>query len=249
MLKGNRGLYSRMSVGAVLLAAGAGSRLGGRPKSLLQLGGVPLIMRQLIALSGAGVDEVVVVLGHHAQAVEAAVRAFPITLAHNPRPDDGQASSVRIGLQALSPRLDAVIVALADQPLIDAQDITALIGAFKKRGDAAMVVPRVRISEDGSTAPGNPVIFDAALRDEWLAGGIDLACRRWRNDHPDRVRWLDTDNSRYRIDIDTPEDIARFAACTGHALAWPDEQPGLPECELPPGETARSAQGATTDWP
>src|SRR5574341_2422432 len=123
------GLYSRMSVGAVLLAAGAGARFGGRPKALLELGGVPLIMRQLIALSGAGVDELVVVLGHHADAVEAAVRQFPITLVRNPSPDDGQASSVRIGLQALSPKLDAVMVALADQPLIDAQDSVALISA------------------------------------------------------------------------------------------------------------------------
>jgi molybdenum cofactor cytidylyltransferase len=73
MLKGNRGLYARMTVGAVLLAAGAGERLGRRPKAMLELGGVPLILRQLIALSGAGVDEVVVVLGHHAEAVEAAI--------------------------------------------------------------------------------------------------------------------------------------------------------------------------------
>src|SRR5207253_2817894 len=145
--------------------------------------------------------------------VEAAVRAFPITLVRNPRPDDGQASSVRVGLQALSPRLDAVIVALADQPLIDAQDIVALIGAFKKRGSAAMVVPRVR-DEDGEPQPGNPVIFEAALRDEWLAGSADAACRRWRQAHPERVHWLDTDNRRYRIDIDTPEDLERFAAST-----------------------------------
>src|SRR5205809_552826 len=109
ILKGNSGLFSRLSVGAVLLAAGAGSRLGGRPKALLELGGVPLVLRQLVALSGAGVDEVVVVLGHHADAVEAAVRHFPITLARNPSPDDGLPSSVRIGLQALSPKLDAVI--------------------------------------------------------------------------------------------------------------------------------------------
>src|SRR5512134_2267279 len=122
LLKAN-GLYNRTTIGAVLLAAGAGSRLGGRPKALLELGGVPLVLRQLIALSGAGVDEVVVVLGHHADAVEAAVRPFPITLAHNLSPDDGQVSSVRLGLRSLSPRLDAVIVALADQPLIDAQDI------------------------------------------------------------------------------------------------------------------------------
>ena len=220
ILKGNSGLYSRMSVGAVLLAAGAGSRLGGRPKALLELGGVPLVMRQLIALSGAGVDEVAVVLGHHADAVEAAVRAFPITLVRNPDPDAGQPSSVRVGLQALSPRLDAVMVALADQPLIDEQDVIALIGAFKKRGDAAMVVPRVR-RPDGESVPGNPVIFDAKLREEWLAGDANLACRKWRQSHPERVHWFDTDNQRYGIDIDTREDMARFAATTGHELRWP----------------------------
>jgi len=219
LLKAN-GLYSRMTVGAVVLAAGAGSRLGGRPKALLELGGVPLILRQLVALSGAGVDEVVVVTGHHAEAIEAAVRPFPITLAHNATPDDGQPSSVRIGLQALSPKLDAVMVALADQPLINEQDITALIGAFKKRGDASMVVPRVA-SEDGELLPGNPVIFDAALREEWLAGGADLACRKWRLANPERLHWFDTDNRRYRIDIDTPEDLDRFAATTGHTLQWP----------------------------
>ena len=220
ILKGNSGLYSRMTVGAVLLAAGAGTRLGGRPTALLELGGVPLVLRQLIALSGAGVDEVVVVLGHHADAVEAAVRQFPITLARNPSPDDGQASSVRIGLQALSSRLDAVIVALADQPLIDAQDIVDLIGMFKKRGDAAMVVPRVTAA-GGDPEPGSPVMFDAALGEQWLSAGADLAGRRWHDRHPGRVRWFDTDNRRYRVDIDTPEDLERFAARTGHRLQWP----------------------------
>ncbi|MBC7734889.1 molybdenum cofactor cytidylyltransferase [Variovorax sp. GrIS 2.14] len=215
ILKGGGGLYSRVVVGAVLLAAGSGSRLGGRPKSLLELGGVPLIRRQLIALSGAGVDEVVVVLGHHADAIEASVRDFPVTLARNPSPDDGQASSVRIGLQALAGKLDAVIVALADQPMINAQDITALIGAFKKRGDASMVVPRV------AGEPGNPVIFEAELREQWLAGDVDAACRRWRDANPERVLWFDTDNQRYRVDIDTPEDIARFVERTGHGLRWP----------------------------
>lgn len=231
------GLYSRMSVGAVVLAAGAGRRLGGRPKSLLQLAGVPLVTRQLVALSGAGVDEVAVVLGHHADAVEAAIGPFPITLVRNPSPDDGQVSSVRLGLAALSPKLDAVIVAPADMPLLDAQDIVALIAAYRKRGDATMVVPRVReaggetggeATEQAGTAgveatgrPGNPIIFDASLREAWLAGDADLACRRWRDEHPAQVRWFDTDNRRYRVDIDTPEDLEAFAASTGHRLAWP----------------------------
>jgi molybdenum cofactor cytidylyltransferase len=218
-LKAN-GLYSRISIGAVLLAAGAGARLGGRPKALLELGGVPLVRRQLIALSGAGVDEVAVVLGHHAGLIEPVVRSFPIQVVRNPSPDDGQASSVRLGLAALSPKLDAVIVALADQPLIGDKDIVDLICAFKKRGDAAMVAPRVRV-DGGEALPGTPVMLDAALRDEWLAGAADLACRNWRRRHPERVRWFDTDNRRYRIDIDTPEDLAQFEASTGHRLQWP----------------------------
>ena len=84
-----------MKVGAVLLAAGAASRIGGRPKCLLELDGVPLVMRQVAALAGAGVDDVVVVSGHYAALVEAAVALAAITLVRNPSPDDGQASSVR----------------------------------------------------------------------------------------------------------------------------------------------------------
>ena len=112
ILKGGGGLYSRLVVGAVLLAAGSGSRMGHRPKCLLELGGVPLIRRTLIALSGAGVDEVVVVLGHHAEAIEPVVSGFPVTIVRNPRPDDGQVSSQRLGLAALTGKLDAVLVAL-----------------------------------------------------------------------------------------------------------------------------------------
>lgn len=217
LLKGGGGLNPRLVVGAVLLAAGAGSRLGGRPKSLLELGGVPLIRRQLIALSGAGVDELVVVLGHHAAVIEPVVREFPVTLVHNPDPDAGQASSVLTGLRGLSGRHDAIIVALADQPMLQSDDVVALIAAFKRRGAADMVVPRV------GGEPGNPVIFSSALREEWLAGSADAACRRWREAHPERVAWFDTDNRRYRVDIDTAEDIQQFQHSTGHALRWPAE--------------------------
>ncbi len=216
ILKGGGGLYSRLMVGAVLLAAGAGSRIGRRPKSLLELGGVPLIRRQLIALSGAGVDEVVVVLGHHAELIEPLVQSFPVTLVRNPRPDDGQISSLRCGLAGLSGKLDAVLVALADQPLINAQDITSLIGAWKKRAEGReLLLPEI------AGEPGNPVMFSAEVREQILAGNANIGCRQWRAAHPEAVAIFRTDNRRFKVDVDTEEDIARFERDTGHALRWP----------------------------
>jgi len=220
ILKGGGGLYSRMVVGAVLLAAGRGARIGGRPKCLLELGGVPLIRRQLIALSGAGVDELVVVLGHHAEQVEPAVRDFPVTLVRNPSPDDGQVSSQRLGLAALTGRLDAVVVALADQPLVQGADITALIGAWKKRPPGAeLVYPEV------AGERGNPVIFSAAVREQILAADAGFGGRQWQAAHPQAVVPFVTANRRYRVDIDTEDDLARFERDTGHRLRWPATQP------------------------
>lgn len=216
ILKGGGGLYSRLAVGAVLLAAGSGSRMGNRPKCLLELGGVALIRRQLIALSGAGVDELVVVLGHYADRIEPAVQDFPVTLVRNLDPDAGQVSSLRLGLQALSPKIDTVLVALADQPLINSQDINDLIGAYKKRPEGAQVVqPTV----DGQ--PGNPVMFSGDVRDQILAGEARIGCKQWQSAHPEAVhRWVSS-NQRYRADVDSLEDIEALAVRTGHRLRWP----------------------------
>ena len=216
LLKGNSGLYSRMTIGAVLLAAGAGQRMGGRPKALLELGGVPLVLRQLIALSGAGVDELVVVLGYHAARILPVIEHFPVTIVHNSHPEQGQVSSQRLGLGALNPNVDAVLVALADQPLINEQDITSLIGAFKKRPEGtAVVVPRV------AGQPGNPVIFSAAVREQILSGDANVGCRQWRAANPQAVHDFATENRRFTVDIDTQDDIEQFELDTGHALRWP----------------------------
>jgi len=216
LLKGGGGLYSRLVIGAVLLAAGSASRMGHRPKAMLQLGGVPLLRRQLIALSGAGMDEVVVVLGHHAEHLEPLVQDFPVTVVRNPDPDQGQNSSLRLGLAALGGKLDAVMVALADQPLIGAGDLNDLVAAYKKRPDGAQVVqPMV----DGQR--GNPVLMSQAVREAILAGQPSMGCRQWQAANPEQVHLWDTPNRRYVTDVDTPEDIEALAQRSGHRLSWP----------------------------
>jgi CTP:molybdopterin cytidylyltransferase MocA len=217
LLKGGGGLYARLRIGAVLLAAGEGVRMGGVAKSLIKLQGVPLINRQLIALSGAGVDEVVVVTGHARDAVEAQVQSFPVTLAYNPDFTSGQQSSVRVGLGALNGNFDAVFIVLADQPLIGAADLTELIAAFKKRPNGHVLVPVVNGQR------GNPIVLDATARSDILASGANMGCRHLIERQPELVCVHETTNVRFITDLDTPVDVQKLAQRTGWKLELPSE--------------------------
>ena len=221
-------------VGAVVLAAGAGERLGRRPKCLLELDGVPLLARLLDALAAAGVAPVVVVSGHHAGRVEPLAGACGgVRLVRNPDPDAGQVASQRLGLAALGlpgqgPR--AVLIALADQPLLDADDLRALLQAWRARAAGVDVVYPFVVDRAPAAAPapgdvngvrGNPVVCSAAVRAQVLAAGAGFGCRQWQALHPDRVRRFVTANRHYAFDVDTPDDLLRFERETGRVLRWP----------------------------
>jgi molybdenum cofactor cytidylyltransferase len=213
------GIHSRLRIGAVLLAAGEGRRMGGVAKPLITLQGVPLISRQLIALSGAGIDEVVVVTGYARHAVEEQVRSYVVTLAHNEAHADGQQGSVRVGLAALSGPFDAVIIMLADQPLIGAGDLTELIGAFKKRPAGHVVVPVVNGQR------GNPIVLDDHALSRILASGTNLGCRHLIEHEPELVHAYETANTRFVTDLDTMDDLQRLAQQTGWRLELPALEP------------------------
>ena len=215
LLKQGGGLYPRLRIGAVLLAAGEGRRMGGVAKPLIRLQGVPLVTRQLVALSGAGVDEVVVVTGHSRCAVEAQVQSFSLTLAHNEAYAGGQQSSVRVGLAALNGRFDAVFVMPSDLPLIAAGDLTELIGAFKKRPAGHVVVPVV----DGRR--GNPILLDELALEQILESDTNLGCRHLIERHPEFVHAHETTNTRFITDLDTLEDVQALERRIGLRLQLP----------------------------
>ena len=215
MLKKGGGLYPRMHVGAILLAAGEGRRMSGVAKPLIRLQGVPLISRQLVALSGAGVDEVVVVTGYASSEVEQQVQSFPVTLVHNPSHAKGQEGSVRLGLAALSGDFAAVFVMPSDQPLIAADDLIELISAFKKRPAGHVVIPFVNEQR------GNPVLLDEVALAEILASDTNLACRTLIDNNPALVHIYETGNTHFITDLDTPADLQVFAERTGWRLEMP----------------------------
>lgn len=207
-------------VGAVLLAAGSATRMGLLPKCLLQLEGSSLIERQIDAFRTAGVTQVVVVLGHYASEIEAALQGLDVRIVRNPRPEEGQASSLRVGLAAWSEKnamsMDAYCIGLADQPFVGAPEITALMGAHHNRpAGCEFTQPLV----DG--LPGNPVMFSDAVRQDLLTASGESGGRQWQQAHPAQVHRWATPNAHYRIDLDSPEDIRAFTLRTGLELLWP----------------------------
>ena len=211
---------SHLSTLAVLLAAGSASRMGGQPKCLLQLDGVSLIEHQINALMAADVQDIVVVLGYYAAAIEAAVLPWPVRIVHNPHPEAGQASSLRTGLAAweasAQQKFEAYYIGLADQPLIGQTEITDLLAAHQQRpAGCDFTQPLV----DG--LPGNPVVFTPQVRQDLLQATGEWGGRQWQQAHAHRVyRWA-TANPHYRIDLDSPEDLQAFTLRTGRALQWP----------------------------
>jgi molybdenum cofactor cytidylyltransferase len=200
----------------VLLAAGLASRMGHRPKALLERDGQPLIRRAIDALHGAGATQVVVVLGHHAQAIAPALQGLPVRSVLNPDPAAEQPASLRCGLLALDGQAD-VLVALADQPLIDADAVAQLLAAYHRRpAGTELVQPEV----DGQ--PGNPVVFSPRVREQMLAAPQGMSGRQWQARHPGQAwRWVSADR-RYVVDLDSPADLAWLASEQGIDLRWPD---------------------------
>lgn len=207
-------------IGGLVLAAGAGSRMGHRPKCLLQLDGMSLLERQLQALSQAGVMPIGVVLGHHAGRIlqEGALARWAAQPVLNPEPHDGHVSSLRIGLRALPPGLDAVLVTLADQPLINGQVVQALLQAFAQRPVGTQLVqPNVQ------GLPGNPVVFSSTVMAQILAGNAQMGARQWQQAHPEAVYHWETPHRHYRLDVDNEADRQAVEHLTGQSLRWPHD--------------------------
>lgn len=193
-----------ISFSAVVLAAGAATRMQGRNKLLLPVGGVPAIRRTVHTVLEARPREVVVVTGFQAGAVSQALTGLPIGVQTNPRFEQGQATSVAAGVAALSQTADALMVCLGDMVLLTAVDYRELVDAFAQIGDKSILVPY----HDGHR--GNPVVLAQWLLPGVITGQCDPVCRHLIARHPEHVLAYQAAHDRFVTDMDTPADYARI---------------------------------------
>ncbi len=211
-----------LSVAAVLLTGGQGSRLGGCAKSLVQVDGKPLVLRQLEALHAAGIQQIVVVTGFYHAEVETLLRTSAATAAwaqtvrvvRNPAPENGQQSSVLHGLTALAAPYALALVVLVDQPLMTAHDYQECIEAYNGRPPRTCIAyPRV----DGKR--GNPVALGHEAVQAVLASGE--TCRAFIESHRELVHQYPSQNGHFLADIDTMSDIKNLREQAGLNLQLP----------------------------
>jgi len=189
----------------VVLAAGAGTRLGGAvPKPAVPFRGRPLLTWPLAALATGGVEDVVVVLGAGADAVATDVERGGGTVVVCAAWREGLSASLRAGVQAAAARgAPAVVVVLGDQPLLDGAAVARVVAARDPgRADA------VRATYDG--VPGHPTVLESSTFGRVAALRGDAGARELLRDAATRIRLVACDGLGRPDDVDTPQDLARL---------------------------------------
>lgn len=181
---------------AVVLAAGQSRRMGRSNKLVATLDGEPLVRRAVRAAREGGASAVVVVTGHEAERVRAALEGLDVAFVHNPAYADGLSTSVRAGIAAVDAA--GALVMLGDMPGVGASHVRALIGAFAPGEGGGIVVAT------SSGKRGNPVLFARAYFEQFDALTGDMGAKPILGANPEDVVEVEIGEAA-AFDLDTPE--------------------------------------------
>lgn len=173
----------------------------GEPKQLLPLEGRSILAHTLANLRASHVNEIVLVLGFAADAIRQQVDLQAVKAVENKNYEQGMGSSLRTGLSALDPCVDASLMVLADQPFVRPDTIDQIIDQYR-RSDAQIVVPTYQGFR------GNPILLDRSVFPEVMTLKGDIGCRAIFGDHADGIVKVAVDDIGILLDIDSKQDLA-----------------------------------------
>jgi len=191
------------NVACIVLAAGRSTRMGGANKLLADIGGRPMVRRVVEAALASRARPVLVVTGHQAASVKAALAGLEVAIVDNPDYAVGLSSSLKAGIGAVPAGCDGALVLLGDMPQIEGAHLDRLMAAFAAEQGAAIVVP----TREGRR--GNPVLWARAYFAEMLQLGGDAGAKRLMAAHAGEVREVDLGTDAIFADVDTPEALAQ----------------------------------------
>ncbi|HEY9608778.1 nucleotidyltransferase family protein [Allocoleopsis sp.] len=191
------------TVGLIVLAAGASTRMG-TPKQLLTYRGCSLIRHITEVAISSVCQPIVVVLGANSERIQPEVSQLPVHIVENQQWEVGMSSSIRVGLQALlamNPSLEAVAIALCDQPFVSSQTLDRIIEAYRVTGQPIIA------SEYAGTL-GVPALFSHTLFSDLIALKSTEGAKKLIKKHIQQV--LTVPFPEGEVDIDTPNDYEQF---------------------------------------
>lgn len=188
-------------IAGLLLAAG-GARRFGAPKLIHHFRGTPIVRWSAEALAAA-TDALFVVVPSDPGPLREALHGIPARIVVNPEPARGLGRSIACGVGALPPDVDAVIIALADEPLADRAWTNAVIARYRAEERKAIVTSMFR------GIRRHPILFDRIVFPELMQLDGDRGARAVVERDPTRVAVVEF-NEPGTIDVDSPEDLARL---------------------------------------
>lgn len=195
---------------AIVLAAGMSTRMGAINKLLIEIDGVPMIRRTVQACLEACDAPVTVVTGFQAGAVERALAGLALNCVFNPIFEAGQKTSVAAGLVA-APDARVTLIALGDQPLLTAADLTWLLAQHSQNE-----CPLITVPVQGELR-GNPLVIPHEIKPRLLADKQNPGCQKFTRENSASVRFLSTQNPAFYCDIDTPKDLETLKHTKEHS--------------------------------
>lgn len=190
-------------IAGIILAAGKSTRMG-RTKALLPLEGQTFLSRIVATFEAAGVEEIVVVVGHDADAVRAAHERLRVRFVENAAYERGQLSSLVAGIDMVDrPGVRAALVTLVDVPLVAPSTVAAVIDRY--RGSRAPLVRPV-----SRRRHGHPVLFDRSLFDEIRHADPASGAKPVVRAHASEAGDVDVEDEGAFADADTPAEYDRL---------------------------------------
>ena len=180
----------------------------GRNKLLLPFNGRPMIAHAIDTLLASRVDEIIVVLGHESDRVKEAIGQRRVKIIENLHYREGISTSINAGLTAISSHARAIMIYLADQPLIESEEINFLIRSFDEadKANKSIIVPFFRGQR------GNPVLVSSSYKASMLGISGETGCRRVIKQNPGEILAIEMDTDHVVRDVDTIEEYERLVA-------------------------------------